>query len=142
MKLVLVAALGMVSWAAAEQKIARKSLPPAVEQAVKAEEAKGATVVGLAKETEDGKTVYEVETKVNGRTRDLLFSVDGQLIEAEEAVGMADVPDVVTRAFAAHGRVASVERVTKGTTVTYEARVVRNGKTSEVKVHPDGTPVK
>ena len=47
-----------------ESKVKMGSLPPAVQQAVK-EQSQGAKLVGLAKEVEDGKTLYEAELKVN-----------------------------------------------------------------------------
>src|SRR5207302_5672129 len=56
----------------ADQKIQMKDLPPAVQKAIQDQTA-GAQVKGLSKEVEGGKTFYEAETVVNGRTRDLLF---------------------------------------------------------------------
>jgi len=47
---IVVVAVACASVAAAERKVARKDLLPAVEQAVEAEEAKGAKVVGLSRE--------------------------------------------------------------------------------------------
>ena len=136
--------LGLVlaSPSAAEQKIARKNLPPKVEAAVKAEEAKGAAITGLSKEMNGGKTVYEIETTMNGRSRDLILSADGEILELEEAVDITDVPEAAAHALGAHGTIVSIERVTKGSVVTYEARVKRNGKTSERQVRADGSAVK
>ena len=53
---------------AADQKTTLKNLPPAVKATVDAE-SKGATIKGISSEKEKGKTVYELETLVNGRTR-------------------------------------------------------------------------
>ena len=139
---VAVLAVSLVGLVAAEKKIQRKDLPAAVQKAVQAEEAKGAKVVGLATEVEGGKTLYEVETTVNGRARDLLFDSAGAPVETEETVGIETVPGPVRAAFEARGKVLTVERVTKGGLVTYEAQVDRNGKKSEIAVHADGTPVK
>jgi len=113
-----------------------------VQQAVRQEEAKGARIVGLSKEVEDGKTMYEVETTVNGHTRDLLLDATGAIVETEEATPLAAVPPAVKRALEAQGTVISVETVTKGKTVTYEAQVQKSGRKSEVAVDAAGNRIK
>jgi len=130
-----------VTLVAADKKIQAKDLPPAVQKAVQ-EATKGATIKGYSKEVENGKTEYEVETMVNGHSRDLLFDPAGNLIAAEEAVALDAVPAAVKAAFEARGKVLLVETVTKGTTVTYEAQIQKNGRKSEVVVSADGKPVK
>ena len=115
---VAVMAVSLVGVIAAEKKIQRKDLPAAVQKAVQVEEAKGAKVVGVATEVEDGKTLYEVETTLGGRQRDLLFDGAGALVEAEETVGIETVPGPVKAACEARGKVLKVERVTKGEMVT------------------------
>ena len=73
-------ALGIPTLFAAEKKIQAKDLPPAVRTAVQ-EATRGATIKGYAREVEGGKTLFEVETTVNGRSRDLLFDASGTLVE-------------------------------------------------------------
>jgi uncharacterized membrane protein YkoI len=126
---------------AADKKITAKDLPPAVAKAVQ-EETKGATIKGYAREVENGKTMYEVETTVNGHTRDLLFDATGKLVTTEEQVELNSVPAPVRAAFEAKGNVLLVETVTTGGKVTYEAQVEKNGKKSEVVVDAAGKPVK
>jgi uncharacterized membrane protein YkoI len=133
--------LGAASLAAADKKIQAKDLPPAVQKAIP-EETKGATIRGYAKEVEGGKTMYEVETTVNGHSRDLLFDATGRLVEAEEATTLDAVPAAVKLTLEARGKVLSVETVTKGKAVTYEGVVEKNGKKSEVAVTADGKPIK
>ena len=137
----LVLGLGVTGLFAAEKKIQAKDLPPAVQKAVQ-EETKGATIKGYAKEVENGKTMYEVETTVNGHSRDLRFDASGRLVEAEEVTTIAAVPAAVKTAFETRGKVLMVETVTKGKTVTYEAQIEKNGKKSEVAVNADGKPLK
>ena len=60
-----------------------KDLPPAVQQSVQAQTA-GAQIKGFSKETEKGKTVYEVETLVNGKTRDITLDATGAVVELDE----------------------------------------------------------
>ena len=129
---------------AAETKVKMQDLPPAVQNAVK-EQTKNATLVGLSKETEKGQTVYEVETKVNGRTRDLLLDKTGTVIEVEEEVDLNSIPAAAKEAIqkkAAGAKINKVETVTKGSTVSYEAAITKNGKKSEVAVNADGSPHK
>jgi len=144
MKRILIAlAAGLLGLAAADKKLQMKDLPQPVQKAVQQEQARGATIVGLASEVEGGKTMYEVETKVNGHTRDLLFDASGKLVEAEEETPIGAVPAPVKAAFEARGKVLKVEALTKGNVVTYEAQVEKNGKKSEVVVDANGkTPKK
>jgi uncharacterized membrane protein YkoI len=133
--------LGVATLAAADKKIAAKDLPPAVSKAVQ-EETKGAAIKGYSKEVENGRTMYEVETTVNGHTRDLLFDSTGKLVTVEETVTLDSVPSPVKAAFEAKGKVLLVETVTTSGKVTYEAQVEKNGKKSEVVVDAAGKPIK
>ena len=130
---------------AAEKKIQSKDLPPAVQKAVPAE-TKGAEIKGYNQETEKGKTFYEVETMLNGKSRDLLFDASGALVEVEEEIALDSIPSAAKAAIekrAASGKVNKVESVTKGRSVSYEAAITsKTGKRSEVAVKADGSPVK
>jgi uncharacterized membrane protein YkoI len=130
---------------AAEKRVKMESLPPAVQKTVQ-EQAKGATIRGLTKETEDGKTFYEAELKINGHNKDLLIDPAGSVVEIEEEVALASLPAAVKDAIqkhAAKGRIALVESVSKNDSlVAYEAKIKTAGKTSEVRVNPDGSPAK
>jgi uncharacterized membrane protein YkoI len=142
--LVLGAALALAGTTilAQEKKVEMKDLPPAVQKAVDAN-LNGGTLKGLSTEKEAGKTVYEVETTVNGHTRDLLLDAKGNLIEVEEEVAMDAVPAAVKTALEAHGKIIKVETVTKGKApATYEGVVEKNGKKSEVAVDASGKKIK
>ncbi len=141
--MLFVVAMGLVGLAAADKKIQMKDLPQPVQKAVQQEEAKGTKIVGLASEVEAGKTMYEVETTVNGHTRDLLFDASGKLVETEEETPISAVPAAVKAALEARGKVLKLETLTKGSIVTYEAQVEKNGTKSEVVVDATGkTPKK
>jgi hypothetical protein len=127
--------------ARAEQRIALKDLPPAVRDAVQ-RETTGATLKGLAKETEDGKTLYEVQIEVDGHARDLLFDVIGQLVEIEEEISFKLAPVAVRDVLASRGNIVRIEAVTRGDHVTYEAVVEKHGRTSEVALDRDGRVLK
>jgi uncharacterized membrane protein YkoI len=134
---------------AAETKVLMKDLPPAVQKAVQAQTA-GAQIKGLSKETGKGKTVYEIETIVNGKSRDLTLDAAGTVVEIEEQVALDSIPAEAKAAIekkAAGGRIKTVESVmivgpAKGSTVVYEAAYAKGGKSHEVQVRADGSDVK
>ena len=127
---------------AADQKTTLKSLPPAVKATVEAE-SKGATVKGISSEKENGKTVYELETLVNGRTRDLMIDAAGKVYLVEEQLDIDKAPPPVKAALEAKGQIVRLESVVEHGTTRYEAQVqTRAGKKVAVEVDADGKPYK
>jgi uncharacterized membrane protein YkoI len=124
-----------------EKRVKMKDLPAAVQQTVR-EQSKGAVIRGLAQETENGVTNYEVELKVNGHNKDVLIAPSGEVVEIEEQVALASLPAAVKTTIAQNagkGRIVSVESITKGTSVvSYEAHVRGAGKSREIKVSAEG----
>ena len=114
-----------------------KDLPPAVQKTIQ-EETRNATLVGIGKEKENGKTVYELETKVNGKTRDLMIDATGHVYLVEEETALDSVPTAVKTALQSRGKLLRLETLKKGTAVTYEAQVEKNGQKSEVELDADG----
>lgn len=126
---------------AGEAAVKMKDLPPAVQKTVQAQ-TKGAQIKGLSREVEKGRTMYEVETMLNGKSRDLLIDATGALVSVEEPVAIESIPAAAKAALdrlAAGGKIKSVESVTKGQTVTYEAVIAKGLKKSEVVVAADGS---
>ena len=127
-----------------EKKINRSDLPPAVEKTVAAQ-TQGATIRGFNEEKENGKTYYEAELMVNGKSKDILVDPTGAIVEIEEQVDFSSLPAAVQgglRAKAGSGKLAKVESITKhNKLVAYEAKVVTGGKRSEIQVGPDGKPL-
>jgi uncharacterized membrane protein YkoI len=116
--------------------------PAAVRSTIEAE-TRNATLKGVSKETEHGKVQYEVETLVGGKSRDLLVDPSGKVIEVEEEVAIDSAPAAVQAALNARGKVLKLERVTRGSTTSYEASVSsKNGKKSSVALDADGKPAK
>jgi predicted aspartyl protease len=125
---------------AAETRVQMKDLPPPVQKAV-AEQIKTAKLRGLSREVAHGKTYYEAETTVNGRSRDILMDATGAIVEVEEATALESIPGAAQKALrikAGSGKILRVESVTKGPTVSYEAVIRKNGKKSEIAVNSDG----
>lgn len=124
-----------------DKKLLRNQLPAKVLVTADRETA-GAKIKGYATETEHGKKVYEVESVVNGHTRDLQIAADGTLNEIEEEVAIKDLSAPVSSAILSRAKgatVTKVESLTKhGTLVAYEASVEKNGHKGEIQVGPDG----
>jgi uncharacterized membrane protein YkoI len=126
----------------AETKVKLESLPQAVQNTVK-EQTKTATLVGLSTEVENGKRVYEIETKVDGKGRDLTVNAAGTVLEVEQELDLAAVPAAAMAAIqkkAGSGTVSKVESVTAGAKVYYEAGIKTSaGKAMEFSVNADGS---
>ena len=127
-----------------EKKIPRSDLPPAVEKTV-AEQSKNAEIRGFSEEKENGQTFYEAELIVNGHSKDVLVDGNGTMVEVEEQVPIESLPPAVReglQAKAGSGKLIKVEKLTKkDKLVAYEAKVLTNGKKSEVQVGPEGKPL-
>lgn len=129
---------------AGETKVKMQDLPAAVQLAVK-EQSKGATIRGLAKEVENGKTLYEAELSVNGHGKDVTFDSAGKIVSVEEEVAIASIPAAAGAAIqksAGKAKIVMVESVIEGGKTFYEAHIQQGAKKSEVKVDAQGKPVK
>lgn len=124
-----------------ERHVKMKDLPAAVQKTVR-EQSKGAIIRGLSQETEDGKTNYEVELKVNGHNKDVLIAPNGDVVSIEEQVMLGQLPAAVRTAIeqnAGAGKIGMIESITEGgAIVAYEAHVKRAGKSMEIKVDSNG----
>jgi hypothetical protein len=143
-------ALGMMLPAVAaaqdsEKKVKMKDLPPAVQATVR-QQSEGATLRGLSKEVEGGKTFYEAELKVSGHTKDVLIDADGKVVSVEEEVPLSAVPAAVIAGIekqAGKRKIQFVESVTKdGAIAYYEAHVKSGIMSKEIKVGTDGKLIK
>ena len=126
-----------------EVELQLAQLPVAVQEAARVE-SRGATVRGYSEEQEDGKTMYEMETTIDGHSRDVVFDVMGNVVSVESEVAMQEVPDAARAALQAaigNGTLDSVESVTEHGMVNYEATYTEGGKEMEVTVNADGKQV-
>jgi len=142
---ILVAGLILVATTSAqEKKIKRSDLPAAVEKTVAAQSA-GATVRGFSQEKEKGQVYYEAEITVNGHSKDVLIDSNGAIVEVEEEVALDALPAPVKAGLqskAGSGKILKIESITKhAKLVAYEAKLITNGKKSEIQVGPDGKPL-
>ena len=139
------AALALTGSLMAEKMLKLEQLPAPVQKTVK-EQTLSAKMVGLSKEKEGGKTVYELETSVDGKSRDVMIDATGAILSVEQEVTLDSIPPAAKSALekkAAAGKITKVETVTRGSEVAYEAAyTTKGGKTAEYAVKADGTPRK
>jgi uncharacterized membrane protein YkoI len=125
-----------------EQKVALKDLPAAVKATVEAE-TKNATIKKITKETEKGKTVYEVASLVNGRTRDFMIDATGKVYQVEEQLDADKAPAPVRSALEAQGTILVLESVNENGVTTYEGQVkTKAGKKLTMELDAAGKPIK
>ncbi|MGH9723107.1 MAG: hypothetical protein ACRD8O_23090 [Bryobacteraceae bacterium] len=129
---------------AKESKVKMKDLPPAVQKAVE-EQSKGATLAGLAKEVENGATLYEAEIRAGNRTKDVTFDSGGHVVRREEETTLDSIPaparDAIKKTVGKH-KLVLVETVSEKDNTFYEAHYRSGLRTKELKVDAAGQPVK
>ena len=128
-----------------EERIAVDALPPAVTKTVK-EKFPKAGIAGASKETEDGKTTYEVELLEDKKEIDVSVDADGKILEVERMIAVADLPAAVRDAVKAKypkAEIEEAEEVTKAETKSYEVIVeVEDDKERELSIDPAGKILK
>ncbi len=142
---ILTLSFSVVAFADGEKKLQLKNLPAAVKATVE-EQSKGATIRGLAKEKENGKTVYELELKVDGHNKDMMIDASGKILSIEEQVELKDLPSSVQAEIVKQtgkGKISIIESLTENGALTgYEALIKTGGRSKEVKISPDGKLMK
>jgi hypothetical protein len=137
--------LSVATCAFAQEVRIEKSQMPDADQKTADEQSKGATVHGYFLEIEGGRILYKVELTVNGHSKDVIIDSKGNILKTEDEVALDKLPAVVRRALekkAGPGTITRTESISKlGSIVAYEAKVITNGKKSEVQVGPDGMPL-
>jgi hypothetical protein len=146
----LFAVVMLVSSAMAQEKkgegLKLKDLPAAVQKTVQ-DNLKGAEIKSISKEKEDGVEQYEIESLLNGKSRDFNVDAKGKLLVVEVATTIDAVPAPAKAAIlkkVADGKLDVVETFTKtGQPTMYEAAFTdKKGKKHEVLVKADGTEAK
>ena len=123
-----------------------KDLPAAVQKTVQ-DNLKGGEIKNIGKEKEDGVEQFEVESVLNGKSRDFNVDAKGNLLLVEVATTLDAIPAAAKASIlkkVADGNLAAVETFTKtGHAMMYEASYTdKKGKKHEVLVKADGTETK
>jgi hypothetical protein len=141
----VLAALLVPGLRADEEKVPLDKLPKTVVNAVKDRFPRG-ELVEASKETEDGKTEYEVSLKRGEHHIDVMVTPEGKITLIEKTIDIDDLPKKVSAAVKAKhpkGKVTKAEEVItvsddKETLDYYEVDVEENGKSVEIKVLING----
>ncbi|MGE5313090.1 MAG: hypothetical protein ACM3Q4_00185 [Acidobacteriota bacterium] len=140
----LTAALSLCSQAQTTQSSARTNVPQPVLDAFK-KSYPHAVIKGTGKETEEGKTYYEIESIDGKAKRDVLYLPDGTVAEVEEEIAVSALPDAVKQSVSkesAHGRIMKAEKLTKNGEISYEVIAKKGAKSLEIVLKTDGSVVK
>ncbi|MDO8333669.1 MAG: PepSY-like domain-containing protein [Nitrosomonas sp.] len=103
--------------------------------------------VEFEKEMIEGKAVYEVEYKENGKEYEILYDSDGAILQKEETIDVKSLPEGVVQAiFQAHPK-ATIEEAKKvmkhdGTVTGYEVEIKTEGKELELELDTYGKILK
>lgn len=127
---------------AAEKTLPKRYVPAPVLEAF-AKTYPSAKALAFAKETEKGRTFFEIESMDGEVARDILFAADGTIVEVEEAVKESELPAPVVAAVKAMGPGVSIrkaEKVTKRGVVTYGLDL-KGAKVKEISLDATGAPV-
>ncbi len=147
---VLVALFALISAAVADEvKVELKDVPKAVLDAVK-DKFPHAELVEAARETEEGKTTFEIALKDKGQKVEVGVTAAGKITEIETEIGRTDLPAAVSAAVLAKYPKATIKKAEQITEIdgakqskNYEVVVVTEAKKSvEVKVSPEGKILK
>jgi uncharacterized membrane protein YkoI len=99
---------------------------------------------GFDKETEEGKTVYELNYSVNGGDYAAVIGEDGAILEQEVEVDPSVVPDSITEAAKKAqptGKIAETAIVNAGGKLFYEFESKVGKDTHEIKISADGSVI-
>lgn len=131
-----------------EQEVTLDQVPAAVRATI-LNEAAGAEIKELERETENGRTIYEAEFLLNGAEVEIKIAPDGTLLareiedeDDEDDLAIGQVPQPARAALlrlAGSAQIIKAERETENGIVVYEAAWVANGTRHEAAVTEDGT---
>jgi hypothetical protein len=132
------------------KKLTEDKLPKAVRESIK-ERFPGAKLTSIEKETEEGKVVFDIELKHEGRKYEMDIKEDGTIVEIEKEVAAKDLPEAVAKALEAKypgGKIKEIMEVNKvdgkkETPDHYEIVVETAAKKKlELEVSLDGKEIK
>jgi hypothetical protein len=136
----LVVLVGTQVFAEEGKKVTKDQVPKAV--IVAFEKAYPKATVKEYEQKAKGKEIwYEIEYTDGAVTREVKYKADGTLVGTEEDIAVKDLPDVVSKAFAAKYpgvKMEVAEKATQGDVVTYEVSFKVKGKEQEVKFSDKG----
>lgn len=103
--------------------------------------------VEFEEEMIDGKAVFEVEYKENGREYEILYDSDGMILQIEETLDVMALPEPIVQAISKAYPKATIEDAEKvmkpdGTVTIYEVEIKTEGKKLELELDANGKILK
>ncbi len=123
-----------------EMQMFLEELPAALQDAIKKASASG-TMGDIYKTIDEGDVSFDVDVQSSGKTRTLSFDASGQFLSEEEDIALSQTPAAVQKSLGgqmAGAKLASLSKVTEDGKITYEAELLKAGKSQYVVVAPDG----
>lgn len=125
---------------AQETQVSERKVPAAVIAAFKAAYPK-ATIRGYARERENGRLFYEVESIEGQTTRDVLYYPDGTVAVIEESISLSDLPtdahESIRRSYP-KAVVRKAEKIIRDGLIEYEVHAKLGKKQIELKFDAKG----
>lgn len=122
-------------------------IPVAAEEAVPApvlaaaQLGEDAIIVEVEREVDDGRVIYEVEVRVGTADHELEIAADGTVLEHQQEVAVAELPEavVVAATIADDAVIVAAERETAGDRDEYQVEVRVGTAEHELTIAADGT---
>jgi len=119
-----------------EKTITKEDLPQVILDAFTAGYPE-ASVTGYTKEAEDGKICYEISFELEGQKIDILYNVEGVVVELEKTISAEEMPEPIKEAIAKEipeHSLIRIEKVKKEGKLFYEAKILdtKNDKKYEL----------
>lgn len=146
MSILTLVAFSTLAMAAEEKALTVKQVPQAVHEAFQ-KAYPGTKNAHYFEEEKDGNTVYEVGFKEKGKTLEVTYSAEGNLIETEEEIKAGELPEAVANTLRKEypkAHVKKAERALKpdGTVSGYEVDIIDGKGKFELEFDAAGTLLK
>ncbi|SFF05222.1 PepSY-like domain-containing protein [Nitrosomonas sp. Nm166] len=131
---------------ASAREVSKHQIPKAVLEAFE-KAYPNAKEIEFEKEMFEGKAVYEVEYKENGREYEITYDSDGVILQIEETLDVKALPEPIIQAITnayPKATIEDAERVIKpdGTVTVYEIEIKTEGKKLELELDSNGKILK
>jgi uncharacterized membrane protein YkoI len=126
---------------AKDREVKQSEVPAAVMKTVTARYP-NAQPSRFSTESEEGKTVYEVNLDVGGRATELSVAADGTVVSEEQRLEVGELPASVKSGLSsssfAQAKILRAEKEQKGGATNYELLIEQGGKRSELVFNAEG----
>lgn len=128
------------------KEVSKHQVPKAVLEAFEKAHP-SAEEIEFEKEMVEGKAVYEVEYKENGKEFEITYDADGVILQIEETLDVKALPEPIIQAISKAYPKATIEGAEKvinpdGTVAAYEVEIKTEGKKLELELDANGKILK